>query len=1008
LQSSWAAKCTYSLSPTNASFAAAGGSGSVTINTTTNCSWTAATTNSWLHTTSSGSGTNLVNYTVDANGGSNSRTGAITAGGQTFTVTQTGVPPSLATALDTTNLVWVTATDYPWTFENTVTHDGVDAAVSGNKFIANSVSWLQTTIVGPGTIGFWWKVDSDITPPPPDPPMSFDDFEFQINGVEQDYIMGQIDWNYREFPVPAGTNTLTWQYVKDGQFNTGNDSAWLDLVTWSPGQPIDLGSALNICGASWSTGGSDATDWAGPAQGWAGQTNVTHDGQSAARSGTIYLSQETWMQTVVSGVTNLSFWWKVSSQTNYDFLEFYTNDILAKRISGEVNWQSNFFRISTNATSLKWRYAMTNGIYATQGQEAAWVDQVVFSPSNSAAPIVTLLGSNPMSIECHGSFTDPGATAQDVCSGAPLSVATNGTVNPNATGSYTVLYIATNASGTATTNSRTVNVVDTTPPQVTINGANPLTVECHDSFSDPGATALDACAGSLSVSTNGSVDPNFTGSYTVTYVATDPSGNSTTNTRTVNVVDTTPPQVTLNGPNPMIVECHGAFSDPGATAQDLCAGPLSVVTNVSVNPNLPGSYTIQYVATDPSNNSTTNTRSVNVVDTTPPQITLNGTNPMTIECHSGYAEPGATATDLCVGSVAVQVSGAVLQDSPGMYIVTYTATDGQNSATNTRTVNVVDTTPPMILFSFTNMNLAASGNCQALLPDLTGTNYIVAVDNCSSVTVTQTPLAGATVALGTNLVVLIAVDATGNTTSCTNTVIVSDTNPPSMICPSDLNISADPGQCWATNVALGTPIVSDNCGSVATTSNAPAIFAVGTNIVIWTAMDIYGNSTNGAQMVVVLDTELPLISAPATVVVTADPGKNAVTNVSLGTPVTSDNCGVAGVTNDAPSSFPIGTNTVNWTVTDIHGNVASAPQTVVVNPAPRLPHRITSIVRNGDGSFTLTFAGTAGVQYFIQISSNLFDWVSVQTNIADSNGTWTYLDSPPSTGKGRFFRSVQP
>jgi hypothetical protein len=931
LQSSWAAKCTYSLSPTNASFAAAGGSGSFTVITTTNCSWTAATTNSWLHSTSSGSGTNLANYTVDANGGTSSRTGAITAGGQTFTVTQTGVPPSLATALDTTNLVWVTATDYPWQYENTVSHDGVDAAVSGNKFVANSVSWLQTTIVGPGTIGFWWKVDSDITPPPPDPPMSFDDFEFQINGVEQDYIMGQIDWNYREFPVPAGTNTLTWQYVKDGQFNTGNDSAWLDQVTWSPGQPIDLGSALNICGASWSTGGSDATDWAGPAQGWAGQTNVTHDGQSAARSGTIYLSQETWMQTLVSGVTNLSFWWKVSSQTNYDFVEFYTNDILAKRISGEVNWQSNFFRISTNATSLKWRYAMTNGIYATQGQEAAWVDQVVFSPSNSAAPIVTLLGSNPMSVECHNSFTDPGATAQDVCSGAPLSVATNGMVNPNAPGSYTVLYIATNASGTATTNSRTVNVVDTTPPRITMNGANPLTVECHDGFSDPGATALDVCAGSLGVTTNG-----------------------------------------------------------------------------SVNPNLPGSYTITYVATDPSGNSATNTRTVNVVDTTPPQISLNGTNPMTVECHGGYVEPGATATDLCAGSVAVQISGAVLQDSPGMYIVTYTATDGQNSATNTRTVNVVDTTPPAILFSFTNLNLAASSNCQALLPDLTGTNYIVAVDNCSSVTVTQTPLAGASMALGTNLVVLTAVDATGNATSCTNTVIVSDTNPPSMICPSDLNISADPGQCSATNVALGTPIISDNCGSVATTSNAPAIFAVGTNIVIWTAMDTYGNSTNGAQLVVVLDTELPLISAPATVVVTADPDKNAVTNVSLGTPVTSDNCGVAGVTNDAPSSFPIGTNTVTWTVTDIHGNVAAAPQSVVVNPAPRLPHRITSIVRNGDGSFTLTFAGTAGVQYFIQISSNLFDWVSVQTNIADSNGTWTYLDSPPSTGKGRFFRSVQP
>src|SRR5207244_1372733 len=160
---------------------------------------------------------------------------------------------------------------------------------------------------------------------------------------------------------------------------------------------------------------------------------------------------------------------------------------------------------------------------------------------------------------------------------------------------------------------------------------------------DPGATALDLCAGSLGVVTNGSVNANLPGSYTLKYVATDPSGNSATNTRTVNVVDTTPPQITLNGANPLIVECHAVFIDPGAAALDLCAGALDVVTNGLANANLPGSYTIQYVATDPCGNSATNTRSVNVVDTTPPQITLNGANPLIIECHGVFIDPGATA-----------------------------------------------------------------------------------------------------------------------------------------------------------------------------------------------------------------------------------------------------------------------------------------------------------------------------------------------------------------------------
>src|SRR5205814_9644394 len=102
--------------------------------------------------------------------------------------------------------------------------------------------------------------------------------------------------------------------------------------------------------------------------------------------------------------------------------------------------------------------------------------------------------------------------------------------------------------------------------------------------------AVDTCAGSLTITTNGSVNPNVTGGYTLQYVATDPSGNSATNTRTVNVVDTTPPQITLNGTSPITAQCLGVFTDPGATAVDACAGSLSVTTNGSVNPNVPGSY----------------------------------------------------------------------------------------------------------------------------------------------------------------------------------------------------------------------------------------------------------------------------------------------------------------------------------------------------------------------------------------------------------------------------------
>src|SRR4029079_7349410 len=115
-----------------------------------------------------------------------------------------------------------------------------------------------------------------------------------------------------------------------------------------------------------------------------------------------------------------------------------------------------------------------------------------------------------------------------------------------------------------------------TGPEVTLNGAANLTNECHTSFSDPGATANDSCAGSRSVTTTGSVDADTTGDYTLTYTADDGNGNTNSTTRTVHVNDTTPPVVTLIGNASTNIEFGVAFADPGATADDSCAGSLSV------------------------------------------------------------------------------------------------------------------------------------------------------------------------------------------------------------------------------------------------------------------------------------------------------------------------------------------------------------------------------------------------------------------------------------------------
>ena len=85
-----ATTCQYTLSPTSQSIDASGGSASTGISTQSGCPWTAVSNVSWLVITSNSSwtGSGTVNYSVNANSSASSRTGTMTAAGQTLTVTQ--------------------------------------------------------------------------------------------------------------------------------------------------------------------------------------------------------------------------------------------------------------------------------------------------------------------------------------------------------------------------------------------------------------------------------------------------------------------------------------------------------------------------------------------------------------------------------------------------------------------------------------------------------------------------------------------------------------------------------------------------------------------------------------------------------------------------------------------------------------------------------------------------------------------------------------------------------
>jgi hypothetical protein len=98
----------------------------------------------------------------------------------------------------------------------------------------------------------------------------------------------------------------------------------------------------------------------------------------ASQSGAIIDNRQTLLGTTVSGPGRLSFWWKVSSEPDYDFLEFYLNGALQNRISGQVDWQQILCNVPPGTNTLHWRYSKDQN--TANGLDAGWVDEVVLTP----------------------------------------------------------------------------------------------------------------------------------------------------------------------------------------------------------------------------------------------------------------------------------------------------------------------------------------------------------------------------------------------------------------------------------------------------------------------------------------------------------------------------------------------------------------------------------------------------------------------------------------------------
>jgi hypothetical protein len=370
-------------------------------------------------------------------------------------------------------------------------------------------------------------------------------------------------------------------------------------------------------------------------------------------------------------------------------------------------------------------YTYVYNVNDASGNPALTRRRVVIVVLDRTAPVLTLNGSSPLTVEQCGTYTEPGANAIDGVDGNLTSaIVTTGSVNTNVLGSYTITYTVRDAQGNTATMDRIVNVVDTKQPTMMLNAqaivsGTTINVQINDVFFDQVYTE-DPCTGIITTTKtpgfNGPVNTTRRATYPVVYTASDPSSNVATNDGAVlnyRVDDYIAPEIVLNTEDTVYLEVNTPYYSKPVTVTDnyYSNSQVSVVKSGSVDPFTLGLYTERFTATDASGNVTTRTRYVRVLDNQPPQIV-------------------ATAVNVCVGYGFDLLEGIQLTDnyySPstllslvqvmnhninswetGVYYINYRVTDPSGNTSKVVTRPVYVGYPPNCQNSLNSWNLATS------------------------------------------------------------------------------------------------------------------------------------------------------------------------------------------------------------------------------------------------------------------------------------------------------------
>ncbi|SRX76039.1 HYR domain-containing protein [Aequorivita antarctica] len=458
--------------------------------------------------------------------------------------------------------------------------------------------------------------------------------------------------------------------------------------------------------------------------------------------------------------------------------------------------------------------------------------------------------------------------------------------------------------------------------------------------------------GEVNITWNMGVEPNQTaglpsgstfpvGTTTNTFVVTDSAGNTATCSFDVTVNDTEAPEITCPGnitqDNDLGI-CGAVITYTAPVGTDNCSGATTTQTaGLASGETFPvGTTTNTFVVTDASGNSSTCSFDVIINDNEAPvancaapftvQLDANGMVSITV----GDIDNGST--DNCViANTSIDVTDFTCADV-GDNNVTLTVTDvNGNSSTCTTVVTVEDNVAPVANCAapFT-IQLDANGMASITVADIDNGSTDACGIASTSIDVTDFDCSN----VGPNAVILTVTDVNGNASQCTTIVTVEDSIAPTIVCPADITVNTDAGNCSAI-VNFPQPIAFDNCGvdTIVQTIGDPSgsMFPVGTTTIEFTATDVNGNTNTCSFIITVIDNEAP-VAVCQNITIQLDASGNAsivAANVDGGS---TDQCGVANISIDIDTfdCSNVGDNNVVLTVTDVNRNTSTCTAIVTV------------------------------------------------------------------------------